>query len=1137
MRARSRLVVLTLLSSFATPLLTAQQGGSGRAPSDTSRNPALAKKIIAENRRLLVQAKVQGKTDGVILIATEMGAVPRVAEAVVGLGGTVRMRFDDVGYLRVVVPLAKFNQIHNRPDVVYALIDAQYYPAELAMPAGPPMKAGAQSLSRDMIAAAADSPDKKKPKLPPEAMTADNPFVPMQDMRVRDFQRAHPTFDGRGVTVGILEGRSIVDVQHPTLQKARTLTGEVVSKIAGIVDPEAFEPREPLRDKVLGSGGPNAFNARDQRIQPTGPLTTAADGTILLDGYRYNAPRAGAWYAGIYSSAPAPSTTPNAPRQPSVAFGILWNDAHNEIWVDTDRDHDFRNETPLTDLNVKFSSGRLKYDSTQAKPMHSRSFAVTFDSAKYTVLLYEGTNSHSTMVASVSTGHNLGGGESNAAGFNARFVIISAGSGIARYIESWVRAARDPRIDLITSSQFAIQFPDAGEGIQEIILARANRIHAKPMMRSAGNAGPNITSAYGAGLTPGFMAIGAAISQGTYKAHFGWTVPRMDNVWAGSSRGPMLNGGFKPDVITPLHHVSASPCSLGPSEAARDRYEYPLCHRLSGGTSSAAPVASGATAALLSAARQTPGVPTDGPHIRWAIRAGARFIDGYQPYEQGRGMLDLTGAWDALTRIGNTPIPEIRVEGPIAHVYNRHLRTPQRGIGLYEREGWTVGDTGTRVLKLTRTTGPKGSVTYGLRWKGNDGTFTAPTTITLPLDKTVNVPIRVSAKEQGIHSASLEIVDRKLDLPIGWAMAAIVAAQPLTESNGYGIQRQITVTWPNANIQFIRVPEGTRTLAITTTVTKGRAALTLHDPTKESESSRSRETEEQLVEGKHGTRVVSTPLPGVWGLIFYQCTSPGSCAAYSDTTKYQTNAELSYTVRALRGDGDGLADGKLAGSVTVAVPTDSTAPFTTGVSFSNKYAGIAQPEVRQELGVYLQKTGRVFPDSADKPLEITVDSGTTSLRVRVTSDVPAGAELHLFDCSGRNCDLYEVRRRDSRVQELIVLSPTTGKWKVMLDGAEAPLAGSAYTLEVIRTGSQFGLTTAGTVERINEGATLRSWAMGWWRGTVKDTTWTPVLVSDLVDSQSYTAWMTKPLSKPMRKPAQPYPVGTVVTRLVVPKRP
>src|SRR5690349_5845347 len=59
------------------------------------------------NHMLLAKAAVEGKTDGIVLLATRLGTVPTVVAAVRALGGDVLTRFDDVGYLRTRLPLIR----------------------------------------------------------------------------------------------------------------------------------------------------------------------------------------------------------------------------------------------------------------------------------------------------------------------------------------------------------------------------------------------------------------------------------------------------------------------------------------------------------------------------------------------------------------------------------------------------------------------------------------------------------------------------------------------------------------------------------------------------------------------------------------------------------------------------------------------------------------------------------------------------------------------------------------------------------------------------------------------------------------------------------------------------------------------
>jgi hypothetical protein len=82
--------------------------------------------IDHHNRLLLVRARVVGKTDGIVLVLTRMGATARVIERLRALGAEIQARFDDVGYVRARLPLAHFAQVRAIPDVVEARIDAGY---------------------------------------------------------------------------------------------------------------------------------------------------------------------------------------------------------------------------------------------------------------------------------------------------------------------------------------------------------------------------------------------------------------------------------------------------------------------------------------------------------------------------------------------------------------------------------------------------------------------------------------------------------------------------------------------------------------------------------------------------------------------------------------------------------------------------------------------------------------------------------------------------------------------------------------------------------------------------------------------------------------------------------------------------
>ena len=108
-----RLLILLAVSAPTARLVVAQSYVPSRG-------------IDHHNRVLLVRSRVQEKPAGIVLILTRMGTLPQVIDRVRAMGAEVQARFDDVGYVRVRLPLAQFANLRAIPDVIEARIDAGY---------------------------------------------------------------------------------------------------------------------------------------------------------------------------------------------------------------------------------------------------------------------------------------------------------------------------------------------------------------------------------------------------------------------------------------------------------------------------------------------------------------------------------------------------------------------------------------------------------------------------------------------------------------------------------------------------------------------------------------------------------------------------------------------------------------------------------------------------------------------------------------------------------------------------------------------------------------------------------------------------------------------------------------------------
>ena len=1071
--------------------------------------------IDQHNRLLLARAASLGKTDGLVLLATEMGRTGAVLDAAAALGADVQSRFDDVGYARVRIPLSRFAQVRAIPGVLIAQIDASTYIYAYDLDNVRYEKgkvARGDSIRADSVRRDSTARDSalvaQLPMPPAAALAAESPFVTANDMRSVDLRRMDSRFDGRGITVAVLEAGTL-DFLHPALQTARTLSGDSVAKIRGVIAPLAYErdiiaPATLLGDDALYAGlaVPDRNRVRRSRF------VTVADGKFSVDDSAYTIPGSGTYSYGRLARG-------------KTSHAVLWDDTRKLIWVDTDGDRDFGDEQAMADINTRFNAGLLKaLDSTAKEPKRSVSFAVQFDSIPGMVRIFEGRQGHQTMVATVAAGHNLLGGAANASAPGAQIIIVDAGGALHRIIEGFVRAERDPRVDVITSSQIGEGFPSTGESLLALVLNRSIEVYQKPIFASAHNSGPLTNSTGEPAATPRVISVGGYVGGPTYRAQYGWELAGRDWLIHYSSRGPAVNGNLKPDLVAPVIGVAGNVCRLTTIEKTL-AYQFPPCWSIGGGTSSASPHAAGAAALLMSAARQS-GLPHDAQHLSWALRMGARYLPTYAAHEQGNGLVDVVRALELL-KLG-VALPEIEVRAPVKSALSRYLRDPGFGPGLYEREGWTSGDVRTRTITLTRRSGPAAPVTYALRWRGDDGTFSSPMrAATLPLNVPVAVPVRVAPTKPGMHSAQLQIVDRGADVPVHEVLATVIAAERFTPQNGYAVRRTAKIPWQGAASFYVDIPPGTASLRLDLGVARGKAHVRLSDmgtgfatgipyqrpyryPTRVQE----------IVGGQHAVHILPDPDPGVMEIL----VEPFNTARWgADSAEYRVASEVELVASIQRVTGDVSAR-----SVRPGEPAE--------VAFVNEGASLGEAAVAAEAGVRRELRGVAERDHPYPQYNIVVDSGATSLRVALDAG-SADLALYLYDCAGTRCALWDVSLRDAGRQSLLVVKPRAGLWKVVVDPRRVPASGATFTYTEVLTHPKYGSADRG--ERRTAQAVGARWrdVVTFRAGGAAPYGYDLVGVADVVDEAMERAERERPLAKfdDHLTPFRPARLGTVVVPL------
>ena len=165
-------------------------------------------KFSKHDRALLIEQSADGATSTTLVVAAKSGLSASVADALVALGGTIGYRDDALGYVRVSLSIENAYAAAKLDGIEAVDVDEV-----LPLPSPRPEAA---DPTPDV-----DPPGSGTPVL--------NPYMPTRDTGAPQFVAANPTYDGRGVTIGILD--TGIDLLTPELQTAKSKTGASQRKI------------------------------------------------------------------------------------------------------------------------------------------------------------------------------------------------------------------------------------------------------------------------------------------------------------------------------------------------------------------------------------------------------------------------------------------------------------------------------------------------------------------------------------------------------------------------------------------------------------------------------------------------------------------------------------------------------------------------------------------------------------------------------------------------------------------------------------------------------------------------------------------------------------------------------------------
>jgi len=990
--------------------------------------PPTPDKLGSHDADLLAQAKTRRARNVTMMIATTPGRTAQVVQELSAVrGASVGRRYDTLGYVRATVPTTEADDAIAAAEKLSSVQAIDLRDTVALKDPQQPLKP--QVLRKARTATTAD-PDPGPGKDTP----ADNPYNPTRETGAVDFVAHHPTYDGRGVTIGILDGG--VDLASPALQKTTTGERKIVDWVSAT---------DPLID---GDG-------------TWLPMTTTVTGpSFTYDGKTWKAPAGSYRMSVFHESVTATGNAADGDSDGDVnrngtttdSWGVLYDPAAGTVTVDLDGDGDFTDDTPMKPYKDGHQIGHFGTDDPATPIAESQDFVVQISKdvpmdprggdwvGKKADFVDIGlvSGGHGTHMAGIAAANGMFGGRMNGAAPGAKIVseracVYVGGANCTNVgqTEGMIDLVVNRGVDIVNMSIAGTPSLNDGSSVLARLYTRLIDTYGVQIVIAAANSGPGANTIGDPSDADEVISVGASISRETYAANYGRTALHDNQLFNFSSRGPREDGGFTPTVVAPGAAVSTFPAWMPGSMDADPGWKVPPGYAMWNGTSMASPQVTGAGALLLSAAKQH-GIKVTPAQLRTALTSTGRHIEGAQAYEEGAGLVDVPAAWQVVEADGTAH--DYTVKAPVRTSLDQFLRTPGFGTGVYDREGGlTAGQKRTYDVTVTRTSGPSGAVPHALRLtKNEEDTFSVvgPQVVDLPLNEPVTVQVQAAPRSAGIKSAILQLDDPLTPGVDKQIMTTVVVSTPLAytfSTTGPAQTPRNTYT-----SYFVTVPKGTKSLEVTL------------GGLKDGSTDRMRAVNPYGVRATAGavttpgTTPYLDPLPGVWEIE----VDAGATAAVAADPYTLTVSAFS---TAFSPDPVTLPEAR------VGTPSDASWTLTNCMEAVDGHltggplgsSRTARPTITQDA---VQRTTIDVPD------------GTTSLAVAIgnVSDTAANLDLTLLDPQG---DAVAFSGDSGSDEAVSLTNPVPGKYTVEVNGFVVPSGSTAYDYRDVFYSTSLGRLT------------------------------------------------------------------------------
>jgi len=609
-------------------------------------------------------------------------------------------------------------------------------------------------------------------------------LMPLKSAGVDLFRSAHPTYDGRGILIAILD--SGIDPGVPGL--IATSTGA----------PKIIELRDFSGEgRIALTTFPAPTDSEMKGAARIGRLTTATT-----------------WYRGVFRELPLgrmPASDVNGNGRNTDAFPVVVVKA-TDGWVaflDTNLDGSFEDEMPLHD----YRQGREMISLGRRPITIVANFSEAAPDNTPVLDLYFDNSGHGTHVAGIAAGYNIG----DVAGFhgvapgaqliglkianNARGGVTVHAS-MMRAMDYAARYAAQRNLPLVMNMSFGVGNEHEGRAVIDSIVDAFLVGHPDVVFAiAAGNDGPGLSTLGFPGSADFALSVGATFPGVFARPPQAGVPPARDVLGWFSSRGGEL---AKPDIVAPGIAFSTVP-------------RWDTGNEVKIGTSMATPYASGLAASLASALVQE-GRRASGVEIVQALRVASRPFAGAKAVDEGAGMPVLEKAYDWLVGAHQGSVYEVRAATGVS--------------AAFRRNGFSGAQDTVETFTVRHLAGLRAAqflLRADVPWLAVDDTVEAA-------PRATQIPVkyrRTALLTPGVYVGTVAALNPRDTIagPLFTLVNTVIVPTDLATKSLFDERRAIAP----AAVQryFVRVPQGDATLRVTVTLADSQAqqaTVRLYEP-------------------------------------------------------------------------------------------------------------------------------------------------------------------------------------------------------------------------------------------------------------------------------------------------------------------